>query len=416
MAVNNPLNTLLPAAQQPSAASFPGAGQAPSFGPSQQQFTLQNLGQQQGVGQAPAATAPLPQLVPYVGMQPYYTALGQQPQAVMPQVSDPTLQAIQQKLGALQATTPLLQGAQPPHPQSVLAKQQAPMSPLQIVGAAGQQLWQQEVVKPVQDYIKTWQTNPLQALAETAIGLGTIAAGDRLQADHRRDRAEPDGSLGQRLQRVGLPGLDVVLDGLDHLLLPELLPGRPHNLERAHRRLLLGQHRLRMGRLRALEKRGGRLQGSELLLDGLQGGVRDLGHDRLRLLPERGVVRLHADVRHELRQRRGGGRGLPDALLLAEVLERELLLGRPEARRLTGARERRRGRLLRRRQERVQRVVHRHVSTVPRAGSPASRSDPTRARSSRQPEATNPSPAGSRCMPTYRSSKMSNGTWPAPST
>jgi hypothetical protein len=181
MAVNNPLNTLLPAAQSPSAASFPGAGQASSFGPGQQQFTLQNLGQQPQGQQQPAVT-PLPQLIPYIGMQPYYSALGQQPQAVMPQVSDPTLQAIQQKLQALQATTPLLQGAQPPHPQSVLAKQQAPMSPLQIVGAAGQQLWNQEVVKPVQDYIKTWQTNPMQALAETALGLGTIAAVVGLEA------------------------------------------------------------------------------------------------------------------------------------------------------------------------------------------------------------------------------------------
>jgi len=181
VAVNNPLSTILPAAQQPSVGSSPGAGQAPGFGPAQQQFTLQNLGQQPQGEQQPAL-APLPQLVPYVGMRPYYAALGQQPQAVMPQVSDPTLQAIQQKLSALQATTPLLQGAQPPHPSSVLAKQQAPMSPLQIVGAAGQQLWQQEVVNPVQDYIKTWQTNPGQALAETALGIGTIAAVVGLEA------------------------------------------------------------------------------------------------------------------------------------------------------------------------------------------------------------------------------------------
>lgn len=188
----NPFATLVPAGQQPQAgtpslqqapsvvpASQQGAaGQAPSFGQPQQQFTLQNLGQQAGAApgvQTPAA-APLPQLVPYVGMQPYYSALGQQPVATLPQVSDPTLQAIQQKLSAIQSTTPLLQGSQPPHPSSVLAKQQAPMSPLQIVSAAGQALWSQEVVKPVQDYIKTWQTNPLQALAETAVGVGTIAA------------------------------------------------------------------------------------------------------------------------------------------------------------------------------------------------------------------------------------------------
>lgn len=172
MAVNSPL------AGTPSLAQPAGAGQAPA---PQQQFTLQNLGQQPAA-QAPATVAPLPQLVPYVGMQPYYAALGQQPVATLPQISDPTLQAIQQKLGALQATTPLLQGAQPPHPSSVLAKQQAPMAPLQIVGAAGQALWQQEVVKPVQDYIKLWQTNPAQALAETALGAATIAAVIGLEA------------------------------------------------------------------------------------------------------------------------------------------------------------------------------------------------------------------------------------------
>lgn len=177
MAVNNPLSTLLPAAQQPTVAQAPSLVAPPSAAPPQ--LTLQNLGQQQPGGQGPA---PLPQLVPYIGMQPYYTALAQQPQAAMPQVSDPTLQAIQQKLAAIQGTHPVLTGGQPPHPQSVLARQQSAMSPLQIVGAAGQALWSQGVVQPVQDYIKTWQTNPLQALAETALGVGTIAAVIGLEA------------------------------------------------------------------------------------------------------------------------------------------------------------------------------------------------------------------------------------------
>jgi hypothetical protein len=185
----NPFSTLTPANQQPQAgtpslqqapsvigaAQFPGAAQAPGFG-SGQQLTLQNLGQSQQQGVAPGGQlAPLPQLAPYTALQPFYQALDQQPQLAVPQYGDPTLQAIQQKLRAAQASSLVLSEQAPPHPSSVLAKQQSAMSPLQILGAAGQTLWQQEVVKPVQDFIRTWQQDPKQGLAETALGVGAIA-------------------------------------------------------------------------------------------------------------------------------------------------------------------------------------------------------------------------------------------------
>jgi len=183
----NPLSSLVPAAQQPQAgtpplgqassivpaAQFPGVAGSGSAAGAGSQYTLQNLGQPGG--QQAGNIAPLPQLLPYQGLQPYYQALGQQPQLVVPQYDDPTLAAIQQRLAAVQQAQPVLNGTAVAHPSSVLAKQQAPMSPLQIVGAAGQALWQQEVVKPFQDYIDTWQRNPLQALAETALGVGMIA-------------------------------------------------------------------------------------------------------------------------------------------------------------------------------------------------------------------------------------------------
>lgn len=116
----------------------------------------------------------LPQLRPYYALQPYYGALQQQPQLQMPQYDDPTLQSIRDRLAAVQQSSPLLSGAATPHPQSVIARQQSRMSPGQIVEAAGQGLWQQEVVQPVQDYLRTWQTNPGQAVLETLGGAAVV--------------------------------------------------------------------------------------------------------------------------------------------------------------------------------------------------------------------------------------------------
>lgn len=116
----------------------------------------------------------LPQLRPYYALQPYYGALSQQPQLQMPQYDDPTLQSIRDRLSAVQGASPLLSGAATPHPQSVIARQQSAMNPLQIAEAAGQGLWQQEVVQPVQDYLRTWQTNPGQAVLETLGGAAVV--------------------------------------------------------------------------------------------------------------------------------------------------------------------------------------------------------------------------------------------------
>lgn len=128
----------------------------------------------------------LPQTQTYYSMVPFLAALEQQPQISLPQYSDPALAGIQQRLIAQQQSNPLLSGAKTIAPQSVLAKTQAPMSVPELFSTAGQQLWQQEIVNPVQDYINTWKTDPKMGLLETLggiavtaglIGLETVTAG-----------------------------------------------------------------------------------------------------------------------------------------------------------------------------------------------------------------------------------------------
>ena len=179
------LNQTVPTAQQPTAqepslaqasstlpaGSFPGAAGnvTPGQGfPSQQQ-------QDQPTDTALAVNpVDLPIVQPYSSLLPYLAATEQQPQLVLPKIGDATLQSIQQRLLAQQQQNPLLNGQQPPHPQSQLAKTHSPMTIGDLISTAGQQLWQQEVVKPFQDYISTWEHDPGQALLETAAGAAAI--------------------------------------------------------------------------------------------------------------------------------------------------------------------------------------------------------------------------------------------------
>lgn len=117
----------------------------------------------------------LPLLQPYTSSLPYIAALEQQPVLQLPTYSDPVLSDIQAKLIAQQQANPLLNGQGQASPASKLAKVQAPMSVGQMLSTAGQQLWNQEVVNPIQDYINTWKSNPEQALLETLGGVAVTA-------------------------------------------------------------------------------------------------------------------------------------------------------------------------------------------------------------------------------------------------
>ncbi len=188
------LNQTTPTAVQPTAtqaptsqaasttpvSQFPSVGQTSSLGSS-----LPNLlstavpGQPTQPGLLGAAGTPgflgdLPQLQPYTSSLPYLAALERQPQLQLPQYDDATLQAIQAKLAGQQQSNPLLNGKLPASSASTLAKAQSPMSPMQLLQTAGQSLWQQEIVQPVQDYINTWKTDPRAGLLETLGGVAVI--------------------------------------------------------------------------------------------------------------------------------------------------------------------------------------------------------------------------------------------------
>lgn len=188
------LNQTTPTAVQPTAtqaptsqaasttpvSQFPSVGQTSSLGSS-----LPNLLSTASPGQptqpgllgsagTPGFLGDLPQLQPYTSSLPYLAALERQPQLQLPQYDDATLQAIQAKLAGQQQSNPLLNGKLPASSASTLAKAQSPMSPMQLLQTAGQSLWQQEIVQPVQDYINTWKTDPRAGLLETLGGVAVI--------------------------------------------------------------------------------------------------------------------------------------------------------------------------------------------------------------------------------------------------
>lgn len=163
-------SSTLPASQFPSAA-VPGlAGQGAPSAPTQ----TPGLGSS-GSGLALGSLGDLPQIQPYTSSLPYLAALEQQPQLTIPNLGDPVLASIQQKLLAQQQSNPLLNGSQQAQPTSRLAQAQSAMSPLELIQSAGQGIWTQEIAKPIQDYIHTWQTNPGQAFLETLGGVAVTA-------------------------------------------------------------------------------------------------------------------------------------------------------------------------------------------------------------------------------------------------
>lgn len=194
------LNQTVPVADQPTAqqpdptasqinqtvpvSQLPGVGSSqqvpgnllPSLSPFQQQNQLLSTaapGQPTQPGLL--ALAQSPQAQPYYQLVPFMAALEQQPQITLPQYGDPALAGIQQKLLAQQQSNPALSGKQLVSPTSVLAKTQSPMSVGDFIAAAGQGLWQENIVQPVQDYINTWKRDPTQGLLETIGGVAVTA-------------------------------------------------------------------------------------------------------------------------------------------------------------------------------------------------------------------------------------------------
>lgn len=185
------LNQTVPASQQPTAGQptlqqagqvlpadqFPSAGASgfPAFASPSTPSTSVPLGSSTTSPIPPGSLGAPPQLQPYFSSLPYIAALEQQPQLGIPDPGDPLLASIQQKLLNQQQSNALLTGKLPPQPTSKLATTQSPMSPLQLIETAGQNLWHEEVVAPVHDYIHTWQTNPGQAFLETLGGVAVTA-------------------------------------------------------------------------------------------------------------------------------------------------------------------------------------------------------------------------------------------------
>src|SRR5438105_12032053 len=115
---------------QPSGQTSPGSvttGQATP--PAQQQVAL---------GLTPFET--------YTAMQQgYFGKLQGSAQPAMPQLDDPTMQALAQRIAALRDSHSVLSGQTPPDPNSVLARQTAHLSAAEIATQVGQQTWQQAI-------------------------------------------------------------------------------------------------------------------------------------------------------------------------------------------------------------------------------------------------------------------------------
>lgn len=166
------VNQTVPISQLPGVASSSQSSQN-AFQAQNQLLSTAAPGQPTQPGLLSLASAP--QAQPYYQLVPFLASLEQQPQITLPQYGDPALAGIQQKLLAQQQSNPLLSGKQLANPVSMLAKTQSPMSVGDFVAAAGQGLWQQNVVQPVQDYIETWKRDPTQGLLETIGGVAVTA-------------------------------------------------------------------------------------------------------------------------------------------------------------------------------------------------------------------------------------------------
>lgn len=110
----------------------------------------------------------------YHAMQSYFGPLSGSAVPAPPQIADPTLQAVADKLNAVATTHPVVSGNTPPSQDSVIARQSANMSAAQIAGAAAKGTWEQAVVQPVQDFIDVWKRDPKAGLMETLGGAALI--------------------------------------------------------------------------------------------------------------------------------------------------------------------------------------------------------------------------------------------------
>lgn len=101
----------------------------------------------------------------------YYGPLDQNPILGQTQLTDPTLQAIQNRLASQLESDPILNGTQRPHPGS--ASVRGHLQPWQIAADTIHGVVDQMVVDPVKGLVQTWQKNPGQGLLET---LGIVGA------------------------------------------------------------------------------------------------------------------------------------------------------------------------------------------------------------------------------------------------
>jgi hypothetical protein len=111
----------------------------------------------------------------YQTMQQYYGPLSTQPTPTVQNLNNPAFQAVADQLSALQVSHPILNGAVTPDPNSKSVKQS--MNAGQIAGAVAKATVQQMVTDPVNQFINTWKTNPMEGLKETLIGGAIIGAG-----------------------------------------------------------------------------------------------------------------------------------------------------------------------------------------------------------------------------------------------
>lgn len=104
----------------------------------------------------------------------YFGPLNNPTTPAVPQIGDPTLQAVADKLNAVASTHPVVSGATPPSQDSVIAKQTANLSAAQIAGEAAKGTWEQAVVQPVKDFIDVWKRDPKAGLLETLGGAALL--------------------------------------------------------------------------------------------------------------------------------------------------------------------------------------------------------------------------------------------------
>lgn len=134
-------------------------------------------------GAQPAAPAPNPLVAHglatpfdvYSSMQAgYFGPLAGTAQPAMPQLDDPTMQQLANRIASLQQSHAVLNGSQPPDPNSVLARQTAHLSATDIASQVGQQTWQQSVMQPFHDFVDTWKRDWKAGLLETIGGAALV--------------------------------------------------------------------------------------------------------------------------------------------------------------------------------------------------------------------------------------------------